>query len=101
MINRMDEKPITATVIDMEWERVHLYLTVKVDIHDASIDPEKEQLSFYLLDKNEMKSPVARSMPLFIALYKPLSSSEIILYFTPLFAKSFEYFFAISVAGRG
>lgn len=57
MINRLDENLITATVIDIEWERVHLYLTVKVKKNDSSLDFEKEPLAFYLVDKNFIVSP--------------------------------------------
>ena len=57
MINRIGEKLISATVVDIKWERVHVYLYVKVDIHDSSVDITKEPLSFYLVDKNTIKSP--------------------------------------------
>ena len=54
MINRLNEKLITATVVDLEWERIHLHLYVKVEVHDSSLDLQKDPLSFYLVDKIEM-----------------------------------------------
>nr|MBQ8252516.1 CDP-glycerol glycerophosphotransferase family protein [Lachnospiraceae bacterium] len=57
MVNRIDEKLLTATVIDMEWERVHLHLYVKVDVHDASLDIENSPLAFYLVNKSSILCP--------------------------------------------
>ena len=57
MVNRLSEKLISATVVNIEWERVHLYLEVKIEINDPSIDVHKEPLSFYLVDRNTVKSP--------------------------------------------
>ncbi|MBQ8527237.1 MAG: CDP-glycerol glycerophosphotransferase family protein [Lachnospiraceae bacterium] len=57
MIDRLSEKLITATVVNIEWERIHLHLYIKVEVNDPSVDTEKTPLSFYLLDLKNIISP--------------------------------------------
>ncbi len=57
MINQLSKKRITATVIKMEWERIHLHLYVKVDVNDETLDIQSVPLSFYLVNKDEITSP--------------------------------------------
>ena len=47
MNNRLDEHLISATITDIEWERIHMHLTVNVDYSDR-FDPTKP-LDFYLV----------------------------------------------------
>lgn len=47
MKNRIDEHLISATITEIEWERIHMHLTVKVDYSDR-FDPSKP-LDFYLV----------------------------------------------------
>lgn len=57
MINQLGKKRITATVINMEWERIHLHLYVKVEVNDTTLDLQSDSLSFYLVNKDEITSP--------------------------------------------
>lgn len=57
MIDKRSEKRIEATVVGIEWERVHLYLSVKVEINDAALTKAEEEFAFYLLDKKTITSP--------------------------------------------
>ncbi|MDO5452985.1 MAG: hypothetical protein Q4F20_04500 [Eubacteriales bacterium] len=47
MTNRLGEQLISATITEIEWERIHMHLTVKVDYSDR-FDPSKP-LDFYLV----------------------------------------------------
>ena len=47
MKNRIEEHLISATITEIEWERIHMHLTVKVDYSDR-FDPAKP-LDFYLV----------------------------------------------------
>ena len=47
MKNRIEEHLISATITEIEWERIHMHLTVKVDYSDR-FDPTKP-LDFYLV----------------------------------------------------
>ncbi len=57
MINRLSEKPITATVVDIEWERIFMHLYIKVEVHDKSLNLVEQPLAFYLVDKLLYVSP--------------------------------------------
>lgn len=57
MIDQLSKKRITATVVDMKWERIHLHLYVKIDVNDSALDIQSEPLSFYLVNKDEITSP--------------------------------------------
>lgn len=57
MIDKRSEKQIEATVVDIEWERVHLYLSVKVTANNPALLTAEEPLAFYLVDKNTVTSP--------------------------------------------
>ncbi|MBQ8469535.1 MAG: teichoic acid biosynthesis protein, partial [Clostridia bacterium] len=47
MQNRLSEQLISATITAVEWERIHMHLTVEVEYSDR-FDPEKP-LDFYLV----------------------------------------------------
>ncbi len=47
MHNRLDEHLISATITEIEWERIHMHLTVKVDYAEG-FDTSKP-LDFYLV----------------------------------------------------
>ena len=47
MNNRLDEHLISATITDIEWERIHMHLAVKVEYSDR-FDRSKP-LDFYLV----------------------------------------------------
>lgn len=57
MINRLKDRCLTATVIDIEWERIFLHMYVRIDVLDSSLDIQSEPLVFYMVDKMTYTSP--------------------------------------------
>ena len=58
MINRLNEKCLTATVTDLYWERIFLHMMVKVDVLDETILENGEPLAFYMVDRVTYDCPV-------------------------------------------
>ncbi|MBE5881005.1 MAG: teichoic acid biosynthesis protein [Lachnospiraceae bacterium] len=59
MMDRLGEKLITATVMDIQWERIFMHLYIKVDVNDETVDITKQPLAFYLVDKLTYECPAA------------------------------------------
>ena len=48
MINRLSEKAVTAAVEAVEWERVTIFMDVRVESHDSEV--RENELRFYAVD---------------------------------------------------